>query len=115
MGTKIFAAVTMIFMLVFVILNDIALGSSIDELTKMVEKSETYTEAEAVQGFYNEKKEFIGLSVNHSDLTEIGQLLCEYVAELHEEADEASVTKSRLITALMHLRRLSSANWESII
>ena len=115
MGTKIFAAVTMIFMLVFVVLNDIALGSSIDQLTDMIEKSQTYTEAEAARDFYEEKKGFIGLSVNHKDLSEIGQLLSEYEAELRYGADEAKITKSRLITAISHLGRLSSANWESII
>ena len=115
MGTKIFAALTMIFILGFVIVNDITISNDIDKLFELVEKSETYTEAEAARDFYEEKKGFIGLSVNHKDLSEIGQLLSEYEAELRYGADEAKITKSRLITAISHLGRLSSANWESII
>lgn len=115
MGTKIFALVTMISILGFVIVNDIALGHDIEELLYLVEKSQTYYEAEAARDFYEEKKGFIGLSVNHNDLAEIGLMLSEYAAELREGDEGARITKSRLTTALSHLGRLSSANWESII
>jgi hypothetical protein len=115
MGAKIFAAVTLIIILGFVIINDLALKNDIDELSRLVEESQTYYEAEAAQDFYEEKKGFIGLSVNHNDLAEVGQLLSEYVAELREGDEGARITKSRLLTALSHLGRLSSVNWESII
>ena len=115
MGTKIFAVLTLISILGFVIVNDISLGKSIDRLSDMVEKSETYAEAEAARDFYNSKRAFIGISVNHKDVTDIEDLLCEYEAQLREGSDDASITKSRLIMVLRHLRRLSSANWESIV
>ena len=60
MGAKIFAAVTLIIILGFVIINDLALKNDIDELSRLVEESQTYYEAEAAQDFYEEKKEFIG-------------------------------------------------------
>ena len=47
MGTKIFAALTMILILGFVIVNDITISNDIEKLFELVEKSETYTEAEA--------------------------------------------------------------------
>jgi hypothetical protein len=59
---------------------------------------------------------YVSLTVNHEDLTNIEECYSDLVGYLSVNMnEEATVTKSRLIDALKHLRRLSGVNIDSII
>ena len=75
------------------------------------------SQAAAKESFENFRREenFLSLTVNHNDLTDIEGLYSEMLGYLAvNDRDGAKVTKSRLIDALSHLRRLSGINISSI-
>lgn len=115
MGAKIFAIATFLAILAFITFNTLAISNRIDEITQAVEASETYDEVIEAKKLYARHEKFISISVSHEDLMSIEDLFAEYEAEAKYEDDNMEITKNRLISALEHLRRLSSVNINSII
>ncbi len=115
MGAKIFAVVAMIGIIFGVVINDISVGQMIDGLIEEVDQCDSFECARATRETFNRKIKFISASVSHKDLTDIESLFCEFEARWDAGDCEVEIIKSRLVSALWHLRRLSSISIESII
>ena len=124
MKTKILAVVIFIVTVTLTSVNTFCLDRSIGEIISRVESleiSENNTEeafaiASSINELYESQQTYISLSVSHSDLTDIEAALVELLGRLKVgNAEEAEVTKSRLVDALKHLRRLSGVNIDSVI
>ena len=121
MKTGIFAISVMIIVAISVTLNSIFLHKAItgfieDASALDVNVSSAYEEANTIRDRFSDKEHFVSLSVNHEDLTNIEEFYAELIGYLKVDmTDEAEVTKSRLLDALTHLRRLSGVNIDSII
>lgn len=124
MKEKIFGAITFVLVVVSVAANTVILHKSIDKIYESVDRIEisdekheaARTQAEESYDLFREKETFIGLTVNHDDLSTIEDCFSELIAYLHVgDADGAAVAKNRLTDALSHLRRLSGFNIDAII
>ena len=121
MKSGIFAAVALLLVITLVSINSVMLHNSITEFIEdaeglSVNDDSAYKEAERIKARFEERERFISLTVSHDDLTNIEECYAELVGYLQVDMqDEAEVTKSRLIDALLHLRRLSGINIDSII
>ena len=121
MKAGIFAITTMLAVIALVSVNSYILHRSITEFIGDAERvsvndDDSYSVAEEMKRRFEEKERFISLTVSHDDLTNIEECYSELVGYLKVDMkDEAEVTKSRLIDALSHLRRLSGINIDSII
>ena len=124
MKIKIFAFTVFFAVLLLVGINTYYLGMTIDSVLAELEKiepdicteDELYEAGIALYTEFNRLEPYISLTVSHSDLMSIEDAINEFkgYAEVGDR-DGASVTKSRLIGALRHLRRLSGFNIDSII
>lgn len=121
MTAKRIALVIMTITVSFVIVNTIVLNICIRKFHEMVSKcdfstktgeSEFYSAAE----YYKKRYWFISLTVNHNDLGEVEGLISEIRGYI-EIADKegATVTKSRLVGSIEHLRRLVGINIDGIV
>ena len=124
MKIKIFASILLFAIFCAVIVNTSLLTKTINDFTQKIEKLEIYesdiTAAEKsskkIYSEFKSKETFMSLTVNHNDLTAIEELFSEMIGYLSvQDADGARVAKSRLIDALLHLRRLSGVNIDSIV
>ena len=116
MGAKIFAVITVISITLLCIFNTAAVNQRIDELVAEVEASEDADSARAVREKYDRYERLISITVNHEDLTAINEDLCEILGLLSiGDKEGAKVTKSRLLGAFEHLRRLCNLNVDSVI
>lgn len=115
MGAKIFAAVTVVTILTFIIYNTVLMNEKIDEIIHGVEAAESYAEIKEVKERFTKYERFISISVSHEDLMSIEDLFAEYEVQMRLISEEREITKNRLISALGHLRRLSAVNIDSII
>ncbi len=115
MGAKIFAIITLVMILTSVTLNTKILNERIDEILGDVENHSHYDDVLATKDKYLKYQRFISISVSHKDLMNIEDLFSEYEAEVRLENENKNITKSRLISALKHLKRLSAINIDSII
>ena len=120
MKVKILAAVLLLFIFGAVAANTVLLPRSIDRIIENVSSLDTEAQCagertqEAYQSF-RKAAVYFSLTLNHNDLWAVEDLFIEMQAYLaQEDAKEASVIKSRLIDALLHLRRLSGINIDSI-
>lgn len=124
MKEKIFAIIMIVLVITSVIFNTLKIRDDIDViysavesivvLTKDLQKAES--DARAAYDLFRKKETFIGLTVNHSDLASIEDGFAEMIGFLSVgDADNAEVTKNRLLDALSHLRRLSGFNIDAII
>lgn len=121
MKTGIFAGGVILLVVTLVSVNSFMLNKTISGFIEDAEKIKT-SDAGAVESAmeikkrFEEAERFVSLTVNHEDLTNIEQCYAELIGFLTVGmTNEAEVTKSRLIDALMHLRRLSGVNIDSII
>lgn len=123
MKEKIFAFITIILIIVAVASNTIKMHKDIDEIYSAVENidieqptNESRQEAHDAYDLFKKKEHFIGLTVNHDDLSNIEDCFAEMIGNLKtDDPDGATVAKNRLLNALSHLRRLSSFNIDAII
>ena len=120
MKVKIFAAILLVLVLSAVTANTILLPKRIDRIIESV-SAVSPKEPDAAKSIQNAHRSFLdaegffSLTLNHNDLCEVGSLFVETLAYLSVgDFKEAGVTKSRLIDALLHLRRLSEINIGSI-
>ena len=107
----------------FVVVNTLVLDREIGrlyELTKDLTISEDNIEkcekdARELYETFKEKETFISLTVNHEDLTDIENSFAEIIgAAKSGDIDGVITIKSRLISALTHLGRLTGINLDSI-
>lgn len=124
MKAKVFAFSVFFAVLMLVSLNTYFIRQSIDEIILDIEAINLDGEIdEAVRAGASElyddfkgRESYISLTVSHSDLMSINDSLSEFVGYISVgDKDGAKVTKSRLINALEHLKRLSGFNIDSII
>ena len=121
MKSGIFAIASLLLVITLVSINSVMLRKSITEFIEdaeglSVNDDNAYKEAERIKRNFEFRERFISLTVSHDDLTNIEECYSELVGYLRADMlDEAEVTKSRLIDALLHLRRLSGVNIDSII
>ena len=116
-----FAISVMVLVVALVSINSFVLDRSIagfimDVQGLSVYDDDAYEDAEKIKKKFKEAEGLISLTVNHDDLTNIEECYSDLTGYLKAGmSDEAEVTKSRLIDALAHLRRLSGVNIDSII
>ena len=124
MKEKIFGFTTFILVISAVFANTVILHKSIGQIYDAVSDVEIYEgacktakiEAESAFHIFRKKELFIGLTVNHDDLSNIESNFSELIGYLSvDDAKGATVAKSRLADSLGHLRRLSGFNIDAII
>lgn len=124
MKEKIFGIVTFIVIVSSVFANTVILHKNISEIYDAVNSIEItegdcdISKAYAVEAFhiFRKKELFIGLTVNHDDLSNIENDFSELIGFLSVgDAKGATVAKNRLADSLGHLRRLSGFNIDAII
>ena len=121
MKAGVFAITALLLVISLVSVNSYMLHRSITELIEDAEEMsvggyDACSTAEEMKRRFDKKERFISLTVSHDDLTNIEECYSELVGYLKVDMkDEAEATKSRLIDALSHLRRLSGINIDSII
>ena len=124
MKEKIFAVIMITLIAGAVTTNTLLLRKNIDKIHASVDEIEITDEewesskqcaSEAFE-LFKAKELFIGLTVNHDDLSDIEGCFSELIGYLDVgDTSGASVAKNRLIDALGHLRRLSGFNIDAII
>ena len=121
MNSKKIAYAVLIFSLVAVAANSIYLHLSIEKITVRTELTSVYSknaedEYRELHDYYKLHEHIISLTVNHDDLESIDDAYFEIIGALEiGDTDSASIAKSRLLGALLHLKRLSGINIDSII
>ena len=115
------AAILLVITLLTVIINSIILKNVIDEILHDVADADDDNAEHAlneyleIYGKYEKLSSYISLTVNHEDLTDIENSFAEIIgAAKSGDLDGVITIKSRLISALKHLRRLSGINLDSI-
>ena len=118
--------VTLAFILLFatliaVIVNSAILTSVITDIYDEVNEIDDTIPELARVGYekayekYSRYYSFISLTVNHEDLTDIENSFAEIIGAATAQDTDAVITiKSRLLSALLHLRRLSGINLDSV-
>ncbi len=107
--------------LFFVVANSIALSKIVTDLRDRVKNTSeentdaAYEEYTAIYEDYTGYSSYISLTVNHEDLRDIENSFAEIIGAARAKDTDALLTiKSRLISALEHVRRLSAINIDSI-
>ena len=124
MKDKIFGFVTFFLIIALVVANTIFLHKSIDEIYDAlvgVDIKEgncvvAKNDVEKILDSLKKEELFMGLTVNHDDLSDIKNEFSELIGYLSvDDAKGAVVVKNRLMDSLSHLRRLSGFNIDAII
>lgn len=121
MKQKIVAVILMILVIAFVTVNTIVLhtqiNKTIDDISGLLLDLEGAEEkAKEIYSDYMKKEKYMSITVSHDDLTSIEDCFVEMIGFLSVgDVQNATVTKSRLISCLEHLRRLSGFNIDAII
>ena len=115
MGAKIFAFVTVIAVLILCRVNTVEVTRRIDEVTDALEVAYDANEIKEIKARYKGYERLISISVSHEDLMAIDDLFIQYEAEMEAGAEGTEITKSRLLSAFSHLRRLCTLNVDSVI
>ena len=115
------AAILLIVTLLTVIINSRVLKNIITEITEEVVDAEevdaeiAYREYSEIFEKYKKKASYISLTVNHEDLTDIENSFAEIIGAARSgDIDSVITIKSRLVSALTHLGRLTGINLDSI-
>ena len=112
-------AVTIIVMLFLsAIANALICSNRLDELGALVGEIESgdIAAADRVSERFTKIALFISITVNHDDLEDAEVCVIEFQEAVNSEDDAAlRLAKSRLISAIGHLKRLSGISIDSII
>ena len=121
MKVKILSVVLLILLLAAVIINTALLTRRVDQITSEVQSVSMENTTDAMGRImeifdnYQRAEGFLSLTVSHNDLADINECFTELMAYLTlGNAEEASVAKSRLMDALLHLKRLSGWNIQAV-
>jgi hypothetical protein len=118
---KVIALVVLSLIVFGIAANAVMIDKSIDATLKEVEKlsfgaGSSAEDAERIYSDFKVKENYISITVNHEDLTNINECFSDMIAYLRVgKRDEAEVAKYRLIDSLEHLRRSCGLNVDSII
>ena len=120
MRDKILAAFLLTVTLSFVVANTLIIKKEIEKVEDSVRALDIRegNSKDAIDAYeiFKKKETYISMTVNHYDLTNIEESFAELIGYLSVgDYDGAAVTKSRLLDALSHLRRLTGFNIDSII
>lgn len=121
MKEKILAVVLLVSIIGFSIANMLMLekqvSRTIDEVDRMsFDDKNAEEKANKIYDDYLKRQKYMSITVSHDDLTNIEDCFVEMIAYLSvADIENAKVTKSRLISYLEHLRRLSGLNIDAII
>ncbi len=119
MKTVIVATVTLLVVLILVIVNSFFIAHGIETIIEKLKAIPNNTNDpvayQTVYEDYMKLQRYIGFTVSHDDLTNIEGEFHEIIGAIKANDDESLViSKSRLIGALSHLKRLSGINADSI-
>lgn len=120
MKVKIFAFTALIVTVGFVAINTVVVKRAVSDIKNAVSEidnaEDKLSAAKEAYERFKSRETYISLTVNHDDLTSIEECFAEMIGYLEVgDNDGAHVTKSRLISSLEHLGRLSAINLDSII
>ena len=121
MKEKILAVALLILVIAFVTVNTLILDKQIEDVTERVNslsiKGENAKEsAKKIYDDFMKKEKYMSFTVSHDDLTSIEDCFVEMIGFISvDDIPNAEVTKSRLISYLEHLRRLSGFNIDAVI
>ena len=121
MGVKIGAIIIMICVIAFAGINTFVLDGQISDTIDAVRglsisSGEVLSQAKEIHADFMKKEKYMSLTVNHEDLTSIEDCFVEMIGYISVgDSNNAEVTKSRLISYLEHLRRLSGFNIDAVI
>ena len=121
MKEKILSIVLLVMVIAFVTVNTIILNKQVEEVTKSVsslslDNDDAEMEARRIYESFMKKEKYMSLTVSHDDLTSIEDCFVQMIGYLSvDDKKNAEVTKSRLISYLEHLRRLSGFNIDAVI
>ena len=108
------AAVLLLATLVAVVINAIAVRSTIGGILDEVEAAEDGDYTEIFEHF-KDIETYVSLSVDHEDMMNIELAFAELIGAVEAGDEQSAIAiKSRLKHSLEHLRRLSSINIDSI-
>ncbi len=112
-----FAAITLVLITTFIVINTTVLSSTIKKLKEKAE--ETPLTANAFESLHEDflaARTYISISVDHNDIASVEEEFQEILGALAiGDKESAAIAKSRLCGALGHLGRLSGFNIDSII
>ncbi len=119
MKTVIAAYAISIALIIFVIVNSFILSFNINAvIEKLKSTPDTPSSGELYKDIYYDymrRQKYIALTVNHDDLSTIETSFFEMLGAIDANDEESLIiSKSRLLGALSHLKRLSGINMDSI-
>ena len=119
MKPVVFAYAVFISITAFVFTNSFFVSKCIGDISEQIEKIPSSTEYkqdyENVYKNFTKAREYLNFTVPHGDLAKIEDEFCEILGAIEAKDDESlTITKSRLIGSLSHLKRLSGINTDSI-
>ncbi len=116
-----FAYAVFAILVISVFINCFLISRTLDGICELIlsaeEKDMALAKADYGEIFekYNRRRLFIGLSVDHNDLSDIENAFSEIIGAADAgDSNAVMAAKSRLINRLRHIRRLSGINIESI-
>lgn len=119
MRSVLWAFFVVILLISAVFLNSIVISYNIKEVIGRLERipssladSEGYSE---IRKDFTEMERYLSITVSHNDLADIDRDFAELEGAIEAEDEESLIiTKSRLINALGHLKRLTDISIDSI-
>lgn len=119
MKALIFAYVTLAAVIATVFINSFAVSDAVGDMINSLQEVENSTDnKEKYIEIYDEFKryrKYINLTVSHDIIMSIEENFAEILGALEADDEESLIiTKSRLISELSHLKRLSGINSDSI-
>ena len=121
MKEKILSITQLILVITFVTINTSILIKQVDKVKEDVnallpDSDGSEDEARRIYENFMKKEQYISLTVSHDDLTSIEDCFVQLIGYLSvNDIKNAEVTKSRLISYLEHLRRLSGFTIDAVI
>ena len=102
-----------------VFLNSFFTAKCIDEVMEKIDETGDDASPEEfyeLSDFYMTRQTYLSLTVCHDDLTNIEDIIAELIGAAEAgDSDGIKIAKSRLSSALSHVRRLSGINFDSIL
>ena len=119
MKSLIWAFIVVCLLIVSVFLNSIIVSYNIKEVISRLEKlpDELSSEGEYldIKNDFIKMRKYFSFTVNHEDIADVEHEFSDLTGSLAAKDKESFIiSKSRLIDALTHLKRLSGINLESI-
>jgi hypothetical protein len=116
-----FALITLAVLIIFVLANYMIIDGIFEDMIRSLEAIEYQTAEEALLEYtelyeeFERKERYISLSVSHNDLTSLEESFAELIGTAKSgDMDGITAQKYRLSSSLLHIRRLSGINIDSI-